>query len=100
MLKATLVLSAVVLGGGATPAMAVVCARSAVVAVGQPEYFEFAAVSQAKATWARKVVRTAALGRPYSSWARARASRVTCRQIGGRQRCVAVGEPCRSGARP
>lgn len=92
-------LTLVLVGVGSASAAAEVCVRSATVAAGAPEYFEFAAVSQAKAAWARKVGRDKALGRPYSSWARANAARVTCRQIGGRHRCIAVGEPCRSGGR-
>ena len=84
----------------ASTAAADVCARSAVVAASAPAYFEFAAISQAKAAWGRKVARDPVLGRPYSSWARARATKVTCRQIAGRSRCIALGEPCRSGARP
>ncbi len=79
------------------PAAADVCVQSATVAASPPGYFEFAAVSQAKAAWARKVTRDPKLGRPYSSWARARAAKVTCRDVGGRSRCIAVGDPCRSG---
>jgi hypothetical protein len=70
--------SAVVVALGAVPAAAEVCARSATVAASPPGYFEFAAVSQAKAAWARKVARDPNLGRAYSSWAR---------------------DPCRSGAK-
>ena len=88
------------LGSSVSPAAAEVCARSATVATSGPGYFEFAAVSQAKAAWARKVARDPALGRAYSSWTRARASKVTCRPIAGRSRCVAVGDPCWSGSRP
>jgi hypothetical protein len=81
------------------PASADVCARSATVAASPPGYFEFAAVSQAKAAWARKVTRDPKLGRPYASWARARAAKVTCREVGGRSRCIAVGDPCRGGTK-
>jgi hypothetical protein len=76
---------------------AAVCATSSTVATGRPAYFQFAAASQAKTAWARKVGRDQKLGRAYGHWGRARDARVTCRQIAQRYRCVAVADPCRFG---
>ena len=82
---------------GVAPAAAVVCSSSTVVAAGQAEYFRFAAASQARAAWTGKVGRSRKLGTAYRHWSLANDSRVTCRRAGGRYRCVALGDPCRSG---
>ncbi len=81
---------------GTDTAEALVCAKSDVVAVGKPAYFKFAAVSQARDAWRRKAVAKAGLGASYSHWGNARDSKITCRRIANRYRCVAVAGACRS----
>ena len=85
------------LGGLANPAAASVCTPSSVAAVSKSAYFQFAAVSQARATWSGKVARAPNLGKAFAHWRLARDRRVTCRQIAQRYRCVVVAQPCRLG---
>ena len=78
-------------------ASARVCAQSGVAATGAPAYFKFAATSQARAAWRRKVIAKSNLGQAYSRWSQARDAQITCRKIADRYRCVAVGDACRAG---
>jgi len=84
------------LASGSAVAEASQCRSSSVAVSGGYAYFRFAAASQARAAWSRKVGRDAILGRAYAHWRAARDGRVTCRLIAQRYRCVAVAQPCAS----
>ncbi len=81
--------------GTVMPAAAVTCSKTSVVAISKPGYFRFAAAKQAQSAWSTKVALMQGLGPAYSRWAMARDSKVTCREIARRYRCVAVADPCR-----
>jgi hypothetical protein len=75
-----------------------VCANSSVSATGSTAYFKYFASKQARTAWSRKVTRNAKLGQAYSRWSLAKDSKMTCRNIADRFRCVAVADPCRDKA--
>ena len=97
-LFATVAVLVILAVAAAAPAAAAVCMSSSASATSQAAYFQFAGASRARTAWRRKVVRDPKLGKPFSRWSRARDSRITCRQIAQRYRCVAVAQPCKSGS--